>query len=251
MKIRKIVSLGLAALMSLSLAAPAFAADGTNTKTDFTATYSEPEIDVVVPQTGAVALNPLGLDIELDADDATQTIKGLQIVTTPTVIANHSKMKLDVNATVTTELTGSLKLTASEEALVGNATKEIAAKTDTSAFVIFQMKVSALKGEKDKEAADINKEAAAWAYDYTETVNDGVATPADGCLILNGSKAVTSSKALVTLAAGDAENQTSKDGGVAQMRITGKMVQSPKTPWAEADGLKASVVFTFTPNTTP
>lgn len=249
MKTRKIVSLGLAALMSLSLAAPAFAAEGTNTKTDFTATYSEPDIDVVVPQTGAVALNPLGLDVEVDE---TSTIKGLQIVTTPTVIANHSKMKLDVNATVTTELKGSLKLTTSEQALVGNAEKEVAAKTDTSAFVIFQMKTSTIKGADDEDPEKINAEAATWAYDYTETIDaEGVVTPKDGCLILNGSKPATSSKALVTLAAGDPDAGESKDGGVAQMRITGKMVQSPKTAWASADGLTASVVFTFTPNTTP
>lgn len=265
MKTKKLVSLGLAAVMSLSLTAPAFAADptATNMETEFTATYSLPDINVVVPQTGTVALNPLGLDVELDPDDTTgaQTIKGLQIVTTPTTIVNNSKMKLDVNATITTTLDGALKLTASEQALVGTPDKEataadyIAPKIDTSAFVFFEMKASAKSGSSIDDA-DINKEAASWAYDYTETIGtdsegNTTVTPKDGCLILatSSGKSVSSSKALVTLAAGDGTE--SKAGGVAQMRICGKMVQSPKTAWAETDKLTAQVAFTFTPNTTP
>jgi len=257
MKTKKLVSLGLAAVMSLSLAVPAFAED-TNMQTVFEATYSKPDISVVVPQTGTVALNPLGLDVELSDTDATQTIKGLQIVTTPTTIVNQSKMKLDVNATVTTTVGGALKLTTSEQALVGTSDKQpeeegyVAPKTDTSVFAFFQMKASAEANADDE--AKINKEAAAWTYDYTETITtnaEGTTTvtpETDGCLIL-GTKPVSSSAPLVTLEAGD--GSASKVGGVAQMRICGKMVQSPKSAWADTDTLQATVVFTFTPSTAP
>ena len=274
MKTRKLVSLGLAAVMSLSLSVPAFAdaeATPTNMETNFTATYAEPVIDVTVPQNGTVALNPLGLDVEMDPADATQTIKGLQIVTTPTVIVNKSKMELDVNAKVVTKTTGKLTLAESEQAVVGNGdvgdADYVAPATGKSAFVFFQMKASAKTDPS--VVTDLNKEAAAWTYDYTETITTTPAsgdTPAtttvtpdtDGCLILKGDTkgvTVTSEEPLVTLKA-STDGTTVAAGGIAQMRIAGKMVQNPQgtkgdDPWTTTDGLNAVVTFTFTPHVGP
>lgn len=256
MKIRKVISLGLASVMSLSLSAAIFAADPPNMETVFTSTYSKPDIKVTVPQTGTVALNPLGLDIDFgDGTDPSLIIKGQQIVTTPTVVVNNSGMDLSVGASISTKIEGTtpLKLTATQEALVGNGKADTASdyvgpKTDKSAFVFFQMNPTTLTDASVIE--DINKDAVKWSYDYTEAANaEGTIVPKAGCLVLNATKVVKGEN-LVTLKAADVANSALKSGSIAQMRLCGKMVKSParaENAWAEDDKLIATVTFTFSP----
>ncbi len=254
MKTRKLASLGLAAVMSLSLAAPVFAAG--NNETVFTSTYTEPDIQVTVPQTGTVALNPLGLDIDLvgDGSDTTQIIKGQQIVTTPVVMVNNSSMDLSVSASVATTIAGTkaLTLTKDEQTLLGKgddpeAGDYVAPKTNKSAFVFFQMASTTLTDSTDQEA--INKDAAKWAYDYTEKANaEGTIVPeTKGVIVLNGTKTVEGEDLVTLKAARDGEVVS---GGIARMRLCGKMVASPKNAddaWKADDKITATVTFSFAP----
>lgn len=260
MKIRKLVSLGLAVIMLLSVSAQIFAAEETPANTTvFTSTYSEPDIDVTVPKTGAVALNPLGLDVDLSGDgDATQTIKGQQIVTTPSIIVNNSSMNLSVSASVATTIDGGaskITLTANQETLVGKGTDPdaagyVAASTKKAAFVFFQMAATTLTDPTDTEG--INKAAAKWAYDYTEETkkdsegNDTI-VPKEGCVVLKGGSTVTGDNLVTLKAAKDGEPVS---GSIAQMRLAGKLVKAPKKAedaWKADDKIVATVTFTFSP----
>lgn len=249
MKTRKLISLGLAAAMCLSLSAAVFAEDPPANQTVFTATYSKPDIDVTVTPTAKVVLNPLGLDVDLSGTEADgEAVKGQQIVSNPAFITNNSKMNLSVSASVATVVEGpeaaALKLLASQEALEG--TQTVPAKTDKSAFVFFEMKQSTLTDTSDASANNVA--AVGWNYDYTETSANGVVTPADGCLILNATKAVTGND-LVTLKSVDG-NGDPQAGSIAEMRLSGKMVKVPsKGEWAVEDKITATVTFTFMPAT--
>lgn len=273
MKTRKLVSLGLATVMSLSLSAPIFAADPApaDPQTVFTSTYTAPDIKVTVPQTGSVMLNPLGLDVDLseakDGSDATQIIKGQQIVTMPAFIVNNSSMNLSVGAKISTKVEGTVKakLVANEETLLGNGKAEtdsdyVGAKTDKSAFMFFQM-MAPTTALDTGDAEALNKAAAKWTYDYTEehkTVDGADAIVGkEGCVVLqagtDGSAKEVTGEDLVTLkAAKDGEVAT---GGVALMRIAGKMVKAPKVTssadnsWKADDKITSTVVFTFAPAT--
>lgn len=255
MKIRKLVSLGLAAAMTLSLSAAVFAEDpAPSNTTEFTGTYSAPVISVEVTPSAQVMLNPLGLDVDLSGSEADgEAVKGQQIVSNPAFITNKSKMKLSVSASVATTVEGAegttpLKLLASQEALEGTAT--VPAKTDKSAFVFFQIKPSTLTELTDTTAN--NKAMVDWAYDYTEESANGVVTPKTaGCIILSSGKTVKGDN-LVTLEPADADG-TVQAGGIAQMRLSGKMVKVPAAgkEWADTDKINASVTFTFMPDTTP
>lgn len=58
MKSKKLLSLGLSLVMSLSLAVPAFAAANNSNTTEISGTYKDVVIDVDVPATGAAFINP-------------------------------------------------------------------------------------------------------------------------------------------------------------------------------------------------
>lgn len=244
MKTRKLVSLGLAAVMSLSLAAPSFAA---GSQTVFESTYKAPDIKVTVPQKVSVALNPLGLDVALTPDEPDQIIKGQQIVTTPAVIVNNSTMDLNVGASIVTTIAGGdvkVKLSGTEP--TGSSAKQ--------AFVFFQMKATTLTDGTDKDI--INVEAAKWAYDYSESTKAK-------CVILKmddtdptKSKEVTGENLVTLKAANEGEPV---EGSIALMRLSGKLVKSPKptkdadgnitadNSWKADDTVTATVTFTFDP----
>ena len=106
----RVATTALAGAMALSLAAPAFAAAPA---TKITAAYKEIVIDVTVPATGTVTLNPMAMPVELAAEssagakDGVSTEKG-QIVTAPLYIQNNTNVDLKVGASVATTVKGNL-----------------------------------------------------------------------------------------------------------------------------------------------
>lgn len=107
MKSKKLLSLALALIMSLSLAVPALAAGDPNT-TVISGSFEDVVIDVEVPATGTAFINPYGLDLKVpDGAGGSDkvTIKGQQIVSAPMALKNKTAMDLNVSATVTGAIT--------------------------------------------------------------------------------------------------------------------------------------------------
>lgn len=71
MKLKKILSMGMAVAMTAALAVPAFAADADAPQnvTEITGTYTETVIDVVVPATASAVINPYGLGTTVTKSD--------------------------------------------------------------------------------------------------------------------------------------------------------------------------------------
>ncbi len=269
LKAKRILSTALAGTMALSLAATAFAADPpaepepTNTKTDIEATYTEIPIAVTVPKTGKAFINPYGLPVDVGAlstaaDDTDQeTISGQQITTMPVAIQNNGEIKLKVGATVLGTVTGNTKLVASAEAIDGkdavgspddaDYVPAVPAATSNSAFVYLQMK-GTTGAVTDATDADLVQDeiiktatAAAWSSAYTEATD-----------VILGTKAVTK-EGIVTLNAATVASGAPTAypaGSIAVFRLAGKVVTSPKTPWAKTDGFNANIAFTFVPDLT-
>jgi hypothetical protein len=246
---KKIMSLALTGALAFTMAAPAFAVTKDANSTVVTGTYQETTIDVTVPSTGTVTINPYGLDVEVTKSDSSTKVKfaGQQILSAPMYIANNSKYDLTVNASITTKVNTGLTLAA--ESLASSDS------TDKSAFVYFQM--VAIDGAEGKSAAkDVNDAAIdACAADATWTSADQ--------LVLDSTKAVTTTEdTAVTLkaattpavaASGEGDSAvaatpaTYAKGSVAVFRLAGDCIQSPATAWAAKDGFTATIAFTFTP----
>jgi hypothetical protein len=245
----------LAGAMAMSLAVPAFAA--TNTTTKVTATYSEIPISVTVPAAATVQINPMGMPVKLpvtDADNDKNTEVGFQIVTMPSAIINSSSMDLAVGATVTGTVKGNFKFAATGWDS-SDATK---IPTTNSAFVILEMKkgVDVLDKSGETPVVDATKIGTAWgawgeqdfATDFSteQGVADKVAgtDDADDAVVVLSTKATTSTQGLVKLAAADADGVPT-DNSVGLFRLSGQVVENPKTPWAKTDGFGATIAFTF------
>lgn len=251
MKSKKFLSVVMAGALSLSLAAPAFAAD-TNTKTDITATYTPPTISVVVPQTASAFINPLGLDIKVDPTNG-PTLSGRQIISAPMTLKNQSASDLQVGATVSVTVNDG-----SDLRFVSTSTGGVSAATK-SVFAYVQAKQDKTLVGNDTAVTDAviataygNWEAS--AYDATKDIVVNSALPAskDNLVILraadmtgtNGAfKAYKAgSIALVRLAGDCTSTLTTGDGWVKTETNTvdGNQVTT-------GDGFKVNVAYTFKP----
>lgn len=238
MKLKRLATMALAGVMTLSLALPAFASG----QTDVTAVYESPEISVTVPAKGAVVINPFGLDVQMSenpdaADQSTVnkvTISGQKIVTAPMALQNKTKMNLGVNVT----LTGTIK----EGSDMRLATEALAADdTSKSAFVYLQAAPSTLAGAVS--AVDTAAIAAAYAAWEPTAYN------ADTDLVL-GTRAANMDNVVTLKAAkvdGSGAFEEFKAGSIAFVRLSGDAVASPRTPWAATDGFTATIAYTFAP----
>lgn len=252
---KRIITTALAGTMALSLAVPAFASGNT---TKVTATYSEIAIDVVVPGTAAVTINPMGMPIKLpvtDADNDTPKEVGSTIAMTPSAIINKSSMDLAVGATVTGTVKGNFKFAPTAWDPAGDA-----ALTTNSAFVFLEMKKAGADVlNDDKTATDATKLSNAWEQ-WADTATTDMRSASDvadkvagvdganDCIVVLSTKATTSSQGLVKLDAATAGTGGTLEPGndsVGLFRLGGQVVESPKTPWAKTDGFGATIAFSF------
>lgn len=255
MKSKKLLSLGLSLVMSLSLAVPAFAAANTDNTTEISGTYKDVVIDVVVPNTGKAFINPYGLDLKVpqaEGDTTEVTIAGQQIVSAPMAIMNKTAMDLSVSATVTGAITPItpdagetaptlMKFATNTTKGVGSnpeAPDYVAPATGKSAFVYFQAKQAA---DTTGTAANIATEYAAWgASAYNEATD-----------IIVAAKAVAKDN-IMTLRAADMSGSNGafsafKAGSIGMFRLTGDCTSGSKANWTEKDKFTVTVAFTFTP----
>lgn len=250
MKSKKLMSLALASALALSLAAPAFAADN---ETDITATYTPPTISVVVPQTAAAFINPLGLDIKVDATNG-PTLSGRQIISAPMALKNTSASDLQVGATVSVTVNDG-----SDLRFVSTSTGGASAATKSVFAYIQAIQEKTLVGTDTSgvAAADIATAYGNWeasAYDATKDIVVNSALPAskDDLVILRAadmsgtggtfSAYKAGSVALVRLAGDCTSTLTTGDGWVKTETNTvdGNQVTT-------GDGFTVNVAYTFKP----
>lgn len=234
----RILSGVLAGVLAVSMAIPAFAEDPS---TVLTATYAEPTIEVTVPATGDVIINPFGMPVVVGKDGQTTpadvSIIGAQIVTKPLAIVNTGATDLKVSASVTTETKGDLRLATS---------KPSSSDTTKSAYVYLQMKNSTVTTTSTAtgnisglHAGDVTEEFGAWEQKPYASSTD---------LLLSGT-AEAKKENMLTLKAADAAGDPQL-GSAGLFRLAGQVVTSPRDAWATTDGFTATVAFSFKPDLT-
>lgn len=256
MKSKKLLSLGLSLVMSLSLAVPAFAAANNSNTTEISGTYKDVVIAVDVPATGAAFINPYGLDLKVPQaeGDATEvTITGQQIVSAPMALKNKTAMDLSVSATVTGTITPItvpdgetaptlMKFATSTTKGSGGSPDSpdyVPPATGKSAFVYFQAKQAA---DTSGTPANIAAEYAAWGASAFNADTD----------VIVAAKAVAKEN-IMTLRAAAVDNTGAftafKAGSIGMFRLTGDCTSGAKANWTEKDKFTTTVAFTFTPAT--
>lgn len=253
MKSKKLLSLGLSLVMSLSLAVPAFAAN--DNTTEISGTYKDVVIDVDVPATGAAFINPYGLDLKVpqaEGDTTEVTITGQQIVSAPMALKNKTAMDLSVSATVTGTITPItvpdgetaptlMKFATSTTKGSGGSPDSpdyVPPATGKSAFVYFQAKQAA---DTSGTPANIAAEYAAWGASAFNADTD----------VIVAAKAVAKEN-IMTLRAADMSGSNGafsafKAGSIGMFRLTGDCTSGSKANWTEKDKFTVTVAFTFTP----
>lgn len=260
MKLKKILSMGMALAMTAALAVPAFAAGGDadtpKNVTEITGAYTETVIDVVVPATATAVINPYGLGTTVTKSDGTTkvTVTG-QVITPTQTIINKTDLNLTVGATIVGEVTalpdGADPLTAMKLAATttkGSGTEGsdnyVAPATAKSAFVQLQ----AVPAPAAVTTAGLDADNLLDAV-IAEGVKD--ATWASAKTVTVGTKAVTENELVslkkATIDPDDGSVTAYPTGSIALFRLTGDCVVSPKNEWTENDGFKVTVSFTFAP----
>lgn len=220
MNMKRFASTVMAGALTLSLAAPAFAAD----ETVITATYAETTLEVTVPADTAATINPYGLPVTMA--DATTVLSGQPItIATPLMIENKSAVALKVGASVATTVTG---LT------LANAETGVAAGTDKKVYAQFQA----------FEAAGIDGAA---ALDPTTTNPAWAALEDDDAVLTATLDATTPATAAGNLVLREGADGMAQDGGVAFVRLSGVAAKKPTTAWATTDKLVATITYSFEP----
>jgi hypothetical protein len=243
---KKLLSMALACAMAATLAVPAFAAttseSTTNRSLKVTGAYQAVTISVVVPSTGTVIIDPYKLPVEIYKDTET-TIKsdGLQIVTKPLAIKNQSDIKLDMNISATTTVTGTLTLATGE-------LTDIKTEKKNSAYVYLEAQVAEDLSGDPSEAVSNAKVAQAYKdFTWAALVTDEGDTQ-NGIVLKSGS--AQSVNGIVTLEPNtfvDDAFSTYAAGSIAFLKLDGNCAQNPTTAWATKDGLTCTIAFTFTP----
>ncbi|MDE6933718.1 MAG: hypothetical protein K2P37_13630 [Oscillospiraceae bacterium] len=219
MNFKKIMSSALAGVMALSLAVPAFAADGDlEQSTAITGTTQAPTIKITVPATGTVTVNPYKMEVTVGSDKKTD-----QIISATQYIENASNVAIKVSAQVTGTAAGNL-------AFATATTQGTKAVTTNSVFMYFEMDVA----DKNDGTADPT-----WATAYDSK---------SATQILISTKA-TKKADMLTLAAGTGTAAAST-GGYAAFHLAGDAASAPTSAWTDADKADVAIAFTFTPTST-
>lgn len=209
------VVLTLAMLFSAQSAAAA-ARTGNDWSMIIEADTRLPVIDVTVPGSGWVFINPYRLPVAIeDVEDYDQ------IVCYPCFILSDSDVPLSVDVRVAAEI--------NPESDMELATSSTKGSTGGSkrAFIYFEMKPT--DPSYDPNGAEWDD-----AYDAAKHI------------LVTNSATGQEKKNILTLEP-KALDGSYVDGSSAAFRLTGDAVVAPQNPWTNEDGLSVSIAFTFTP----
>ena len=206
---KKIISFVLACVMALSLSVVAFAAGN---ETEITGSTQVPTINVTVPATGTVTINPYGLEVTVDSVKVTD-----QIISGVTYLESTTLTALRVSATVTGTQNGNAKL--------ATATTQ-GAKAPTTNSVFLYMEIG--KATKKDGSGDPT-----WATAYDSKAANQV---------LVSAKATTKADVVTMDKSADGTAAT-----YAAFRLAGDAASAPATAWTTADTVDVTIAFTFLP----
>lgn len=239
---KKIVSMFLALVMALALAVPAMADD-----VKVEGSIQLPTINVVLPSTASMILNPYGLNVKLDKNDTTGSTA--QIISPVMQVKNLSDIGMRVDIQVAgTKGKGTADFSNAD--LDPNATAPVTAKV-ANVWGYFQIVTAA---ELDTFTINLNSiDATTNGAIQLATVGQGATAP----YVYEFDPAQDNeiaSRANVLAPSKDKKNP--EDNGILAFTFAGTAVASPKKtegsatvadPWTDKDTLGATVTFTFTP----
>lgn len=220
---KKLLSLGLAMVMCLAMAIPALASSQSFTTENES---MSPTIEVDMPSTAGVVLNPYGMTYSGSLVASGTTTKD-QIISNVFYITNKTQdVNLEVKTTIKPVKTGKVELVPETDSNLEN-TGNIA-EIGNIHF-------------KDEETG--NKVVLALLWNVTRT--GSAPTSVTGGVRGGAAKVdyITEEKDLETVVL---EQATSSASSYVVYKFTGIAVSKPETAWAEADKVGAQFVYTFT-----
>lgn len=257
---KRILSGAMAGVLAMSLAVPAFASSGggtdtpttpKNMATEFSGKYEAPNIEVIVPTTGTVVINPYGLGTTVSKSDNSKVTLTGQVMSAPLAVKNQTGMWLNVGATATAVFPADATMKLAATSTKGTPDKEetdpdyVAPASGKSAFVQLEVvQAPATVAGADANVGDLIIDASAvaanWANSGKLTVSAKGAT-ADNLAVLKPADMTGTNGGF----------KAYKAGSVALFRLSGDCTSGPKATWDAKDTFTVNVVFNFVPAEAP
>lgn len=221
MKMKRLISAALTVVMSLALAVPAFAAaDPLNPSVAITSTTQMPTINMVLPTSPAIVLNPYKLKVTIGSlkDQTDQIVSPIMSVT------NLSDVDMQIAVGASVKLGG--------EAALNSSTA--VAETDKKVMLT-------LKGEIGDKAGTFKD----GGTPVTKTLASTDATTPDDFSADFAYATVPAANASKNVLAAAVNGKVAATGGVFNFQFTGDA--SKKASWTAKDTVTPTVVFKFIP----
>lgn len=213
---RKALLCALLALILLVPAQPAAALTSNQRETVIEAMARLPIIEVIVPSSADIMINPFEMPVWVGAFETDQ-----QIICYPDYIISYSEVPVRVDVEVTGSVFPDSDLSLANSPTNGGGTAK-------RAFAYFEMQQS-----------DASYwEGVRWDPSYNSSKHIVVAETA------------RTKKGMVTLPALPLDYYMDgllAENAYAWFRVAGDVAKSPTNPWTESDGISVRVVYTFTP----
>jgi hypothetical protein len=219
MKLKKILSLTMALAMVLALAVPALATDATTRNIGVGTETRVGVIDITIPATGTIVLNPYQMKATTDTDS---TGSYHQIWHVPVSCKNKSTFGLNVNAVITGELGDD-----SSAQFVATAPKDTSTSKDVFLYAEF--------GVSDKATTQPT-----WATEYNKS-------NANQVLIALAPAAGSPQPTAKTVATLGATNGTDAGANYLWLKFDGALSKTPSEAWSAGDTVSAAVALTLIP----
>ena len=230
---KKITSMFLALVMALSLAVPAFASSGT---VKVEGSIQMPTINVVLPTTASMVLNPYSMDVKLNPKDTTTYDD--QVISPVMEVKNMSNIDMQVGIQIAgTKGKGDVKFATAAPA--ANA-----ANKEAFIYAVFQIGAA---GMTITDPGNVTADAANVAILDEPASGAAAATPKDvtNFETVAGAAADDDNTLAATVLNTTTNKQEAAPTGVLGFRFFGST--SDVTTWTEKDTLGATLTFKFTP----
>lgn len=226
--------------MALSLAGPAAAA-GNEFSTTVAGKYQEATIDVAVPTTANVIINPLGMPYKLN-DATSGTITNQQIVTTaPQMIQNLAEVPLDVSVKLSVNTSETLYL-------CNDLTATKAASGEDSVITKFTMNLKVFKTDLTPGEATGDSLKAAYAKLYNEATTPAIkVTPGYSTDAYQAGEVEATGGGSGQLKLKEASGGEAVAGGIALFLFDGVVAKNAE--FTDAHTFTSKIVWTFVPTT--
>lgn len=172
-----------------------------------------PVINVIVPVSANVIINPFELPVWIGGEESEA-----QIISSSSYLVNASEVPMNVGITVTGRVKEGSDMTLASSPTGGNGSQK-------QAFIYFEIQKSSTN----------EPEGVTWDTSYD---------PSKHILVIEGTPNGKSD--LLRLPAITREREVAA-GGCAPFRLTGDAVRNPTNEWTGKDGIYVTVAFTFTP----